>query len=171
MTASFMASLALSASVDYLNSSLQKCLRKVCCRPRSTDEETRRKSERFACVHRVSDQARTPSRLKAAQGWPAPRTGPSPSEQTDRSHKQKAGSRAAQAPTPWSAGVGFGSSASCSPPQRAKPQEMGRARLAECQHQPWKTRALSVTTSADHSAGGWTRGLRERVSHWSSRSE
>ena len=43
----------------------------------------------------------------------------------------------------------FGSPASCSPLQRAKPQEMGRARLAECQHLPWKRRALLVPTSAE----------------------
>lgn len=91
MTASLVASLALSASVDYLNSSLQKCMRKMCRWPRSTDEETPRKSEQLACVHRVSDQARTPSRLKASQGWPAPRTSPARwSRQTGAANRRPA---------------------------------------------------------------------------------
>lgn len=154
-TDSILGGTALRASADDLNSSLQKCLRKMRYWPHSTDEDMPRKSERLACVHRVSDQASSLPRLKAAQGWPAPRAVPSRQGRRTGAARRRPCSRAAQAPLPWSTAVGFGSSASCSPLQRAKPQEMGRVRLAERQHRPWKRRALLQS----HSAGGWTQGL------------
>lgn len=161
-TDSILGGTALRASADDLNSSLQKCLRKMCYWPHSTDEDMPRKTrlcslacERLACVHRVSDQASSLPRLKAAQGWPAPRAVPSRQGRRTGAARRRPCSRAAQAPLPWGTAVGFGSSASCSPLQRAKPQEMGRVRLAERQHRPWKRRALLQS----HSAGGWTQGL------------
>lgn len=158
----------LRASVDYLNSSLQKCPRKMRYWPHSTDEDTPRKSELLACVHRVSDQARTRPRLKAAQGWPAPSTVPSPSEQ-----------RTADSPAPG-------------PPRRPRPGAWvwGSAPLSAaplCRGPSprrwagpgWQNVSTGLGKGGlcwcpplqSHSARGWTRGLREQLSHWSSFSE